>query len=74
MECPCCHQTMEPGYLQTGPRCAWTQRIHKISLLPGPGELMLENHAVSGSHFNAYICKLCKKIVVDYSDKDVQEG
>jgi len=66
---------MEQGFLQSsGPRVAWTKKVHKISLLPRAGEIMLENNLISCVNFTAYICKLCKKIVVDYSDKDIQEG
>ena len=74
MNCPICNKEMEQGFLQSGPRAAWTKSIHKVSLLPKTGEIMLENNAVSQVVFAAFICKPCKKIVVDYSDKDVQEA
>ena len=69
MKCPICNQEMEQGYIQTGQRIAWTKNIHKVSLLPKPGEIMLENNVFKGSAFTAFICKSCKKIVMDYSDK-----
>jgi hypothetical protein len=65
---------MEQGFLQGGNRVAWTKKVHKISLLPKPGEILLENNMISQVIFNADICKACKKIVVDYSDKEIQEG
>lgn len=35
---------------------------------------MLENSALKGVNFQAYICKHCKKVILDYSDKDYREG
>lgn len=74
MKCPCCDQEMESGYLQTGTRIAWTKKIHKVSLRPRKGEIMLENNVFKGVNFQAYICKQCKKVLLDYSDKDYEEG
>lgn len=74
MKCPSCNEQMELGYLQTGTRIAWTKRIHKISLLPKKGEVMLENNLIKGVNFEAYICKKCKKVLFDYSDKNYEEG
>ncbi len=74
MTCPCCRREMETGYLQAGNRIAWTKSVHKISLLPREGEILLANHVFAGANFTAYICKPCKKIVVDYGDRQVEEG
>jgi hypothetical protein len=65
---------MEQGFLQGGNRVAWTKNIHRVSLLPEAEEILLENNMFSQAIFNAYICKACKKIVVDYSEKIIQEG
>lgn len=74
MRCPYCNEEMEQGYLQTMQRIAWTKKIHKISLLPKDGEVLLENNTFKGANFQAYICKQCKKVLFDYSDKDATEG
>ncbi len=74
MKCPCCNQEMEAGYLQTGTRIAWTRELHKFSLLPRKGEVILENNVFKGVDFHAQICKHCKKVVLDYSDKNYEEG
>ena len=74
MNCPICNQEMEQGFLQSGPRAAWTKKVHKVSLLPKAGEILLENNVIKQVIFTAFICKSCRKIVVDYSDKDIQEG
>lgn len=65
---------MEAGFLQGNQRIAWVYKKHPISLLPGKGEILLENHAVSSFMLPALVCKACKKIVIDYTKKDVREG
>lgn len=74
MKCPDCGCEMERGFLQGMNRIAFVRRKHRVSLLPGQGEILLENHAAGDSLLAAQICRNCKKIVVDYSDKEVQEG
>ncbi len=54
-------------------RVAWVKNHHKVSLLPKQGEILLENNVFKDVIFSSLICKDCKKIVVDYSDKEVQE-
>ncbi|WP_313758383.1 PF20097 family protein [Tissierella sp.] len=74
MNCPICNNEMEQGFLQGIKRVAWVKKHHKISLLPKQGEILLENNVVKDFIFLAWICKKCKKVVVDYSDKETQEG
>jgi len=74
MKCPYCNSEMEQGLLQGMRRVAWVKKQHKISLLPKQGEIMLEDNTFSDFIFPAQICKNCKKIVVDYSEKEIQEG
>jgi hypothetical protein len=73
MKCPKCGGEMENGYLQSMRRAAWVKTPHKVSLLPKQGEILLENNAVKDVVFIADICKFCKIILVDYSDKDIEE-
>lgn len=74
MKCPYCDKEMEQGFLQGMKRVAWVKKQHKVSLLPKEGEILLENNTFKDFIFSAQICKGCKKIVVDYSDKETQEG
>ncbi|QIB69682.1 hypothetical protein Ami103574_10270 [Aminipila butyrica] len=74
MKCPYCNNEMEQGLLQGMRRIAWVKKQHKLSLLPEQDEIMLENNSFSDFTLSASICKKCKKIVVDYGDKDIQEG
>lgn len=74
MKCPYCNSEMEQGFLQGMERLAWVKKPHKVSLLPKQGEILLENNMIKGATFSASICKSCKKILLDYTDKDVREG
>lgn len=74
MKCPYCDEEMEQGYLQAMRRIAWVKQIHKVSLLPKQGEVLLENNTFGDAVFSAHICKKCKKVLFDYSDKDIEEG
>lgn len=74
MKCPHCNEEMEQGYLQAMRRIAWVKQIHKVSLLPKQGEVLLENNTFGDAVFSAHISKKCKKVLLDYSDKDIKEG
>ena len=68
MNCPFCGQEMEQGFVQSGTRILWTKKIHKISLLPKDGDVLLLKSVLRPSAIPACICKVCKKIVMDYAE------
>lgn len=74
MECPICGKEMEQGFIQGNQRVAWVKSKHKISILPQEGEVLLDNKTFGSLLFTAWICKDCEKILLDYSDKNHQEG
>ncbi len=74
MKCPICEKEMETGYVQGRQRIAWVKMKHKASLIPQKGEILLENHSFADFLFAADLCRGCKKIVLDYSNSDYQEG
>jgi hypothetical protein len=74
MNCPQCGTEMENGYFQSMLRAAWVKKPHKFSLMPKQGEVLLENNFVNDCVFSASICKSCKIIHIDYSDKDIEQG
>jgi hypothetical protein len=74
MKCPLCGIEMEDGYFQSMLRAAWVKKPHKVSLMPKQGEILLENNFASDCVFAASICKSCKKLIIDYSDKDAILG
>lgn len=74
MRCPVCKNEMEQGFLQGMNRVAWVKKRHRVSLNPNQGEILLENNSIKDFIFSSWICKECRKIVVDYSDKEIKEG
>ncbi|WMI79965.1 PF20097 family protein [Anaerotignum sp. MB30-C6] len=74
MRCPICSNEMEQGFLQGNQRVAWVKNKHNITLKPKRGEVLLENKTLDSFLLTAWICKDCKKVVIDYADKDYQEG
>ncbi len=73
MNCPVCGNHMEKGFIQALRRIAWVKQQHKVSLLPRDGEVLLGNNAFSDVIIDAYICKACKKVIIDYSTADYTE-
>jgi|BioPla2DNA2_1021312.scaffolds.fasta_scaffold38914_3 hypothetical protein len=74
MRCPVCNNEMELGFLQGMNRVAWVKKPHRVSLNPKQGEILLENNTIKDFVFSSWICKECRKILVDYSDKEIKEG
>ena len=77
MKCPFCDSEMEKGYVQANRGMAWTKKIHLFDLVsPNKGEIIFHiKNAFCKAYFDAYICKTCKKILVDYSNyEDYDEG
>ena len=73
MKCPTCGNEMEKGFVQAFRRMAWVKQQHKVSLFPKNGEVLLGNNAFSDIIIDSYICKSCKKIVMDYRQADYKE-
>ena len=67
MICQFCNTEMEKGYLQAGQIMLWAKKKHKISLLPREGEVLVAKDYLFCVAPEAYICKECEKIVVDYT-------
>ncbi len=55
--------------MQGRQRVAWVKKRHKLTLLPKPGEILLENNVYKDFLFPAWICKGCKIILFDYAKK-----
>ena len=54
-KCPVCGKEMEKGYIQTMQRIGWVKALHKLSLLPKSGEIMLANHVMTGEIGRAHV-------------------
>ena len=74
MNCPVCGKEMEPGFVQTNQRAAWVKKPHPLTLMPKEGEVLLDNKLFSSCSFPGWICRDCRKIVLDYEGKPSQEG
>lgn len=73
MKCPLCNNEMEKGFLQAGQRITWVKKKHKVSLLPKQDEVSLGNNMLGGLIFDAFICKSCKQVLLDYSNSNYEE-
>ena len=70
MKCPFCNTEMICGYLNCG-TTLWSERKHKISLLPDGNEkyaLHLSQPMLSPHHVESFCCPNCKKIIIDAAD------
>lgn len=73
MNCPFCGKEMERGFLQTGNKIIWAKKQHSVSLVAKEGEVALGNAIFGGIALDAFICKDCKKVVVDYFHSNYEE-
>lgn len=70
MVCPFCGTQMIAGYLNSG-AAIWSERRHKISLLPDGKEryaLRLDTPMFSPHHIESFCCPKCRKILIDASE------
>ena len=75
MQCPYCNGQMETGILEGQRYLLWSKQPHKVSYHPKADEVLLGEKAVSSARVDSYICKQCKKIIIDYANLDgVKEG
>lgn len=69
MRCPFCDTEMISGYLNCG-AVIWSDRKHKLSLLPDGKErfaLHLGTPMFSPNHIESSCCPNCKRIIIDSS-------
>ncbi|HHU70170.1 MAG TPA: hypothetical protein GXZ31_07755 [Thermoanaerobacterales bacterium] len=68
MQCPYCNAEMEVGILEGGRYLLWGKQPHKLSYHPKAGEVLLGEKTISSVRVDSYICKQCKKIIIDYAN------
>lgn len=68
MDCPQCGNPMEKGHLSAGGyRIFWTPKEHKFSAIAGAEDVKVQPMSWLGENrTEAYICKSCRKMIVDY--------
>lgn len=75
IKCPVCGMEMEKGFLQVQGVMSWVKQKHSLTLMPEKGEVFIfKRKAPTFMDLNAFICKSCKNILVDYSDSGYKEG
>ena len=73
MDCPYCHNEMEEGMIQSPHEISW-KRGNKIPLFGRAafheGSVILsELSYLKGSAVKAFLCRACKKVIIDYTDE-----
>lgn len=69
MKCPFCDNEMENGYIQSARDIFWGRKKHKLFFMND--EISIAS-GWNGSTKEAYACKVCQKIIIDYSDKKAE--
>lgn len=71
MKCPICNAKMEKGYVHYERMLEWVKKKRMFAVSPLEGELCIKNwNPFKYAYLDAYICKSCEKIIMDYSDTD----
>jgi len=80
MNCPFCEREMEFGYIQNRDGVYWMRSKRAISTIMPPKHdrevVSLNDGKVSyfaGGSAEAWLCRKCKKVVVDYAPKPVPD-
>lgn len=73
MKCPYCNQETEAGFIQSSQELSWKKgdkrpffgraKLHEGSVVLSSFSMM------KGSAVKAYLCRDCKKVIVDYADE-----
>ena len=69
MKCPCCNNEMKKGVVQSAREVFFAAEPHSVWFKPrGNEEVTLSSYNLSRPTCIAYICRACKKVVVDYAE------
>ena len=77
MKCPFCGTEMIFGYLNCGGAAIWSERRHKVSVLPDEKEkyaLRLGTPWLSPHQIESHCCPKCKKLIIDTADYENNLG
>lgn len=73
MNCPKCNQVMEEGFLQSDSRSSisWVSKLLPFGMgfLKSDAKVVSSDTVVGINSLPAHICKSCKLLIADYSDK-----
>ena len=67
MNCPYCNKETECGTIQSQHELRWQEARHIFITHKETDVMLSERNVWKGSAVKAYLCRECKKIVIDYS-------
>ena len=68
MICPYCNNPMVPGFIQARGEVYFTTNPHKMLFGHKPSEIVLTENNNTAPTDTAYLCRECKKVIVEYKD------
>ncbi|MBQ1827205.1 MAG: hypothetical protein II126_04450 [Erysipelotrichaceae bacterium] len=73
MKCPYCNKEMEKGAIQSQQEIAWLKGDKRHLFAKADfheGSVVLSRLSIiKGAAVTAYLCRDCRKVVIDYSDE-----
>ena len=69
MKCPTCGQEMEEGVVQSAREIFFAIEPHRFWFKVKKEEVLLSSHNWTRPTCIAYLCRNCKKVVIDYAEK-----
>lgn len=70
MKCPTCGQEMEEGVVQSAREIFFTIEPHRFWFkVKKEEEVLLSSHNWTRPTCVAYLCRNCKKVVINYAEK-----
>lgn len=72
MHCPYCHAEMEKGVVQSPHEISWQskRRYFGRAAFYDDAVVLSELNIMRGSAVEAWLCRDCKKVIIDYSEKE----
>ena len=69
MKCPTCGQEMEEGFVQSAREIFFAIEPHRFWFKVKKAEVLLSSHNWTRPTCIAYLCRNCKKVVINYAEK-----
>ena len=73
MKCPYCQKEMERGIIQSNNELNWIKKDRKTFFggsMWHDDSIVLSEWSLFGSGVEAYVCKDCQKVIIDYSKEE----
>ena len=66
MKCPNCENEMEKGFVQSNTPIFFCIKKHKLHITRSSDDIRLTNADFDVPNVEAWCCKKCKKVIMDY--------